>query len=162
MSKKISFCSLMAVLGALCLASTIILPTTKIFMFLFSTMFTYVCVEEYGIKYGLMTFAVICGIGFFILNNPLKIAVYFAFVGYYPVIKYIVEHSNLKIYLKWIVKIAIVLVAGIIGIIALKNFIDFKISEYLLLAGGVVVFIAYDIALTIGIKFYALKLRKHR
>ena len=92
MSKKLSFCSLMSVLGIISLAITLALPANKIFFYLLSTMFTYICVEEYGIKYGLMTFAVISVGGFLVLPEKLGVLAYAIAVGYYPAVKHFILH----------------------------------------------------------------------
>ena len=82
MTKKLTFCSLMAVLGILSLALSNFLQTNTIFLYLLSTMFTYICVEEHGIKYGLLTYAVISLAGFMLVTNKVSIIDYAIVVGY--------------------------------------------------------------------------------
>ena len=94
----------MAVLGIICLMLSNILQTSTIFLYLFSTLFTYICTEEHGIKYGILTYAVISLAGFMIVTDKPSIIAYIIVVGYYPVLKHIIDHFNIHKILKWILK----------------------------------------------------------
>lgn len=162
MTKKLTFCSLMAVLGILSLVLSNFLQTNTIFLYLLSTMFTYICVEEHGIKYGLLTYAVISLAGFMLVTNKVSIIAYAIVVGYYPVVKHIVEYFNVNKAIKWIIKITFALLVSTIAFAALKNLLTFHLHISVILAIGVFIFVVYDIFLTMGIKFYALRLRKFK
>ena len=69
MTKKITFCSMMAVFGILCLILSNIIPTNTIFLYLLSTMFSYIATEEHGVKYGLLTCTVIAFAGYILVEN---------------------------------------------------------------------------------------------
>ncbi|MBQ6908161.1 MAG: hypothetical protein IJQ28_07265 [Clostridia bacterium] len=160
MSKKIAFCSLMAALGIISLAITYVLPANKIFMYLLSTMFTYICVEEYGIKYGFMTFAVILAGGFLIAANKVGMIGYAIMVGYYPIVKHFIEHLSIKTNLKRGLKLLFSVFVLTVAFFVLKSLLTFDFPIYIVFIIGILIFIVYDIVLTMGIKFYALKLRK--
>lgn len=162
MTKKLTFCSLMAVFGILSLVLANILQSNTIFLYLLSTMFTYICVEEYGVKFGILTYAVITAAGFILVANKLSIVAYAVIVGYYPVIKHIIEHFNVSKAVKWIIKIEFVLIVSIIAFVLMKQFVAFELPVGFIFAVGIVIFVLYDIMLTMGIKFYALRLRKLR
>lgn len=162
MSKKISFCALMSVLGILSVLAANIITTNTVFLFLLSTLFTYIATEEYGIKYGLLTFAVITLISFFVYTNKISIGIYAIVVGYYPVIKHIVEHFNVSAVLKWIIKVSMVLIVSLIAFFVFRQLVLFELPPIIIFVAGIVIFVIYDIFLTMGIKFYALKLRKFR
>ncbi len=161
MTKKLTFCSLMAVLGILSLALSNILQTNTIALYALSTIFTYICVEEYGIKYGLLTYAVITLAGFIFAADKLSIIAYAIIVGYYPVVKHIIEHFEVNKILKWVIKITFILLVSSIALLILKSFIA-VINIPLIFAIGIGIFVVYDIVLTMGIKFYALRLRRFR
>ena len=162
MSKKISFCALMSVFGILCVFVANILTTNTIFLLLLSTLFTYISTEEYGIKYGLLTFAVITLVSYFIYANKITVGLYAVMVGYYPVIKHMVEHMNISMALKWFVKVLVIFIIALVSYWVFKQFVALKLPVVLIFVAGVAVFVIYDIFLTMGIKFYALKLRKFR
>ena len=166
MTKKLTFCSMMSVLGIICLMLSNILQANTIFLYLFSTLFSYISTEEYGIKFGLLTYAVISLAGFFIVADKLSIIAYIIVVGYYPVIKHIIDHFNIHKIIKWILKIVFALAIATVAIFILNIFFTEDISALLnsnlalLYTAGIAVFVIYDTVLAMGIKFYALRLRK--
>ena len=157
MTKKLTTCSLMAVLGILCLLVSNILQTNTVFLYLFSTLFVYICTEQHGIKYGLLTYAVISLAGFILVANKISIIAYAMVVGYYPVVKHIAEHFNINKPLKWILKITFAIAVSTLAFFVLKSFTAFNLNIGITYALGIFVFVVYDIALTMGIKYYALK-----
>lgn len=162
MTKKLTFCSLMAVFGILSLILANFLQSNTIFLYLLSTMFTYICVEEHGAKYGLLTYAVITLAGFMLVANKISIVAYALVVGYYPVIKHIIEHLNVNNVLKRVIKIAFILIVSSIAFVLLKQMVTFDLPVGLIFALGTVIFVVYDVVLTMGIKFYVLRLRNLR
>lgn len=161
MSKKISFCAMMAGLGILSLLASVIVTSNTIFFYLFSTLFTYICNEEYGKKYGFLTFVVITLAGFIIVPNKVSMGLY-ALVGYYPVIKHIIEHFDIPRQAMTLVKVAFASLVGVIAYFILRQFVVLEMSVGFAFLLAIILFILYDIALTVGIKFYVLKLRKFR
>ena len=162
MTKKITFCSMMSALGILCLLLSNIVQTNTIFLYLFSTLFIYICTEEYGIKYGLVTYAVVSLAGFMIVADKLSIISYIMVVGYYPVIKHIIDHFNINKILKWVLKLAFALGISTAALFMLKSMMPENLNLMLLYPAGVAVFVIYDIMLNVGIKFYVLRLRKFK
>ncbi len=162
MTKKLTFCSLMAVFGILSLVLANILQSNTIFLYLLSTMFTYICVEEYGIKYGLLTYAIITLAGLMLVANKVSIGAYAIMVGYYPVIKHMIEHFNINPNVKWIIKILFILMVSSFSFVLMKQIVTFDLPIGVVFTMGIVIFVIYDIVLTMGIKFYALRIRKLR
>lgn len=162
MTKKITFCSMMAVLGILCLVLSNLLQANTVFLYLFSTLFTYICVEEYGIKYGILTYAVISLAGFMLVADKASIIAYIIIVGYYPVVKHIIEHIEVNKAVKWVLKIAFAVIAATVAAFVLNMFITFGMNMTILYILGIAIFAVYDIVLAMGIKFYALRLRRFK
>lgn len=162
MTKKLTFCSLMAVLGILCLVLSNVLQANTIFLYLFSTLFTYICTEEYGLKYGLLTYAVISLASFMIVADKLSITAYVIIAGCYPIVKHIIEHINTSKPIKWILKIAYIISVASIAFAVVKKFLSFNFNPTIIFAMGILIFVLYDIALTMGIKFYVLRLRRFK
>lgn len=158
MTKKIAFCAMLSALGILSLILANVLQANTIFLYLFSTLFCYIATEECGLKYGFITYAVVTLLGFFLVANKMSMLGYAVMVGYYPVVKHVIEHWNLAKLWKWCLKL---LFAGVVSFFAYgiaKQLI--RLPFVLLLFGGAVLFVIYDMALTIGIRFYVLRLRK--
>ena len=153
---------MMAVMGIISVLATAIFPANTVFLFLFSTLFTYICVEEYGLRYGMLTYAVIAAVGVFILPDKITAIFYAAAVGYYPALKHIIERLTLPSAVKWIFKLLFAFAAGLISYAAVRAALTSKLPFALLFAAGLIVFVIYDFALTYGIRFYAFKLRKYR
>ena len=153
---------MMAVLGILCLVLSNVFQTNTIFLYLLSTMFTYICTEEHGVKYGLLTYAVITLAGFMTVANKAGIAAYAIVAGYYPVVKHIIEHLNISKLVKWVIKLVFAVVISSVAYWILKHFIVFNISLVFAFPAGAAVFIIYDIVLTLGIMFYTLRLRNFK
>lgn len=162
MTKKLTFCSMMAVMGILCLIISNILQVNTIFLYLFSTLFTYICTEEHGIKFGLLTYAVISLVGFMVVADKVSILSYIIIVGYYPVVKHIIDHFNINRYIKWGLKIIFALAVATLALFILKAYLPTDMNLKFLYPVGVAVFIIYDVMLAMGIKFYVLRLRKFK
>lgn len=162
MTKKLTFCSMLAVLGVLSILLSNILTSNTVFFYLFSTVFCYIATEEYGIRYGLITYAAITLLGFLLSANKISMAAYALIVGYYPILKHLIEHKLIKKPLRWLVKLLGISVIAGIASAALSPFLNLSASLYLLYPMGLVIFILYDIALEIAIKFYVVRLRKFK
>ncbi len=162
MTKKLTFCSMMAVLGILCLVLSNILQTNTIFLYLLSTLFTYICTEEHGIKYGFLTYAVISLAGFMIVVDKVSIIAYIIVVGYYPVVKHIIDHFNIHKIIKWLLKIVFAVAVATVALFILKAYLPADINLFFLYPLGIAIFVIYDIVLAMGIKFYAIRLRKFK
>lgn len=160
MSKKIAFCSMMAALGILTFVVSVIFTSNTVFLYLMSTLFTYVCTAEYGKKYGFLTYAVISIAAFMICANKVSVLAYAIVVGYYPIVKQYVEHMNINKTVKYAIKIIFAVVISLVAYYLLKGFVVLEFNLALIFAVGIIIFVVYDYVLTMGIKFYALKIRK--
>ncbi len=162
MTRKLTFCALLSVLGFLCLLLGNLFSWNTVFLVLCSTLFCYIATEEYGVRYGLMTYAVITLLGFLLVSNKLTMTAYGMIVGYYPVVKHLVEHHINQKWLRWVIKAAIVLSTAGLCYTFFQQLFTENLPTILLFAGGFVIFVIYDVMLTVGIRFYALRLRKHK
>ena len=162
MTKKLTFCSMMAVIGIICLMLSNILQTNTIFLYLFSTLFTYICTEEHGIKYGILIYAVISLAGFMIVADKVSIIAYIIVVGYYPIVKHIIDHFNINKIIKWIFKTIFAIAVATVALLILKAFLPEDLNLFFLYPAGIAVFVIYDIMLAMGIKFYVLRIRKFK
>lgn len=151
---------MMALLGILSLIAAAVLPTCKLFFYCFSTIFTYICTEEHGIKYGFLCYAVIAMCGFLLLPQKAAVAAYALILGYYPVIKHITERKISTRRARIFAKLAFVAASSALTAALLKLFTAFALPRAGIILLGLVVFAIYDRMLGEGIKFYALKSRR--
>lgn len=162
MTKKLTFCAMMSVMAILCLLLSNIMQTTTVFLYLFSTLFTYICTEEHGIKYGALTATVINLAGFMLVNQKSGIFAYIIIASYYPVVKHIIEHFDTKMYFKTLLKLLFALITATVTYFILKSLFTFAFPIFTMYIAGIIIFLIYDKALTAGIRFYVLKLRKYK
>ncbi len=153
---------MMAALGILSMLVTAVLTTNTVFFFLFSTLFTYICAEEYGKRYGLLVYFVISAVSLMLLPNKVSVAFYAAAVGYYPAIKLLIERTFTRSGLRWFLKFVFFGVAACISYFFIKALFTIELPFSLLVAFAAVLFLIYDFCLTIGIRFYIFRLRKHK
>ena len=151
---------MMALLGILSMIAAVWLPTCKLFFYCFSTLFTYICTEEHGVRYGLLTYAVISLCGFLIVPSKAAVAAYAAILGYYPIVKHITERRFSKRYVRAAVKYLFAALSSALTYALLRLFITVPFPRIAVILIGAAVFAVYDFALTEGIKFYALKFRR--
>ena len=159
MTKKLTFCAMLSVLGALCLLLANLLQTTTIFLYLFSTLFCYIATQEHGIRYGLVTYVTVTLLGFLLVADKISMMAYAA-IGYYPVLKHLIDHKVCRKAIRWIWKLGYVALLTAIACVFFRQLIAVELPLLPVLAIGVVVFIVYDIMLGMGIGFYALRLRQ--
>ena len=162
MSKKISFCAMMCVMAILCLMLSNIFQTTTIFLYLLSTLFTYIATEEHGIKYGFLTATVVNLAGFMFTGKTMGIISYIIIASYYPVVKHIIEHFEIKMIFKKILKLLYALATASTAYLMLKSLIILTLPLWVIYLSGIIIFLLYDKALDIGIKFYVIRFRKFK
>lgn len=153
---------MMALLGIISMLAAVWLPTCKLFFYCFSTLFTYICTEEHGIRYGLLTYAVISLCGFLIIPSKAAVAAYALIAGYYPVVKHITERRFSKRYVRVLLKLLFAVISSLLTYTLLSLFITVAFPRTAVIFAGIVIFAVYDIALSEGIKFYAMRFRSRQ
>lgn len=160
MTKKLTFCAMLAVMGAGCLLASNLLQSNTVFLYLFSTLFCYIATVEYGYRYGVMTATVVTVLGFLTVSNKISMAFYTGVAAYYPIIKHVTEHKLSNKALRWVLKLLWIALSAAAAYLILRQFLTVKLPLYLLFLGGMAVFVIYDIALTMGIRFYEYRLKQ--
>ena len=160
MTKKLTFCAMLSLMGALCLLLSNIFQTTTLFLFLFSTLFCYIATAEHGVRYGLMTYITITLLGFLLVGNKVTMTAYAIMVGHYPVVKYLIDRKINQKWIRWLVKLCWITLLATVCYLILKQFLVMDAALWLLYLLGLAAFVLYDIALEKGILFYAVRIRK--
>lgn len=160
LSKKLAFCAMMTALAVLCLALTNVLTTTTAFLCLFSTLFIMLSVLECGYKFGFLTYAAVCALGYMLAADKLMMAGYIAAVGYYPLLKRWIERRAWPIWGRRAVKLlCFVIVLAALWFLA---GVLFELHLPVWLAPlGLALCLLYDWCLSAGVRFYALHIRRH-
>ncbi len=161
-TKKITFCAMLSALGALSLIITNIFPTVTAFFYLFSTFFAYVATEEYGIRYGVATCAVITLLGFILVASKVDMIAYAVIIAHYPIVKHIIDHKVFSKVIRWIVKLCWVSLLSIVAYFIMVQFAPFEDALWLLYILLMAIVVLYDIVLERAIQFYAIRLRRFK
>ena len=149
-------------LGVISLLITNIFPTVTAFFFLFSTFFTYVATEEYGIRYGIATCAVITLLGFILVADFVTMIGYAVIITHYPIVKHIVDHKVFSKAIRWIIKLIWASLLSVVAYFIMVQFAPFEDALWLLYVLLMAVMVLYDIVLERAIMFYDIRLRKFK
>ncbi len=126
-------------------------------------------VVEFGQSFAVLIYVAVSIISLLLLGNKEAAIMYFAFFGYYPILKSILEKYT-KGFICWILKymifnVAMILSYFIVTKIFMISFEDVesfgKYALPLLLLAGNVVFAMYDIVLTRLVSIYLYRWRKN-
>lgn len=158
-------------LGGICLALTIIfmfggsfVPGIELTLFALSSLFTAVMLIEVGVGGSVLLFVAACLLGFFLIPNKVALVPYIGFFGYWPILKFYLEKINApagQIACKCAF-FALVLCVGLLGfhqlLASAVSLPDYPV--FLLIAGGIVLFLLYDYILTCLINWYYRRIRR--
>ena len=153
---------MLSALGVLSLLITNILPTVTAFFFLFSTFFTYIATEEFGIRYGIATCAVITLLGFVLVADFVTMLGYAIIITHYPIVKHIIDHKIFSKAIRWVVKLLWASLLSVAAYFVMVQFAPFEDALWLLYVLLMAVMVLYDIVLERAIGFYAIRLRKFK
>ena len=173
MKNNVSFkVSLGGIVSALCLVSmflTGIMPMLAYTLPALAGALLIIIVIEINMKWAFVTYASVGLLSIFITPDKEAAILFVLFLGYYPVLKSIIEKIKNR-YIEWIVKllcfnfsviIAYTLIINVFGMmVVFDEFGDFgQYTFAILLALANIVFVIYDIALTKAISSYINWLR---
>lgn len=160
-TKKITLCGVFAALAMVMLyiGGLTVADLTVVAVCALMTM---VIVIEAGIKYAWIYAAATAALALILLPNKIYAVEYICFAAVYPAAKLYFE--RLRALFAWPVKIS-VLDMMLMGCVFLAQRVFLLGDEYFPLSGltlliGTAFFVLYDIALTVCVTFYIVKLRK--
>lgn len=163
MAKRMAFSAILMALAVVCLYGATIAPSAKISLLALTSVFGAVSVAEYGPKYGVTHYVGVSLLSLLLIPSKMLVIVYIIFLGYYPVVKTLIERIG-KRWLEWIVKIAVFNLFLIIGYFVFKAFflpsiesavvdLALKYLPWVILALEVI-FVLYDYILSYIITYY--------
>ena len=158
-TRTISSVALGSALSLIFLYVLTVIPTLRIALCAVILVTAALTVVRCGKKAGIAQYAVTTVLAFILLPDKLFVGFYALFLGHYAVCKSLIEGLN-KLWLEWILKLVLINVCMLIAAVLLKLFLDFVFPGMLLAwFAGNVVFIIWDIALTVLIDFFVKRLR---
>lgn len=170
MAKKTAYVAVCIALSVVCLLLASTLPTARAALAAVSAVFGALVVCEFGHKLGWLHYAGVSILALLLLPNRLYALLYIGCVGYYPMLKLYIERLR-RLWLEWGIKLvlfALLAVGACLTGRALMAAGLLPASAGLLdgvwwLAGlaAFVIFIIYDVALSVVLGYYQTTLRKH-
>ncbi len=162
-SKKISLAAILSALSVVILLLGSVLETVTLSAAAIASLCIAVAVIELGKSYAFITYACTATLAFLLLPNKDPMLYFSCFFGYYPIIKKLTEYLNkpLGYLLKGLTFTAAYAFVAFIGI----KFIApqaLELLKYIFIVYPVVllVFYAFDYALTKLLRYYEINLRK--
>lgn len=170
--KQSSKCALGGIIAAL---SLVLLISVAIFPFMEYALpavagaLVILMVIETDKKWAFGVYCAVAILGLFLVPNKEVAIMYFAFFGYYPILKAMIE-SRLPSALSWIIKVGTFVATMVVSYAFMMRFMGVTIDETeefgmiaipILLGVGAFTFILYDIALTKMVMLYLMKWQKH-
>ena len=164
MTKKLATAAVLAALTTVFLCASVFLPTGRLTCLILSSFCILAAQVECGTRYSLLSYAVATLICVLFLSFKAQILAFFAFLGYYPIVKcYVEQLKNVK--LEWIVKIlffstVLVLLYFLAQYLLMPNMELGVIMNYifshipLIVIVAEIIFIIYDLLLTMLATYY--------
>lgn len=163
LSKKTAFLSILTVLCVLCMMLASFIKTNTIFFTLLASAFVFLGVYEYRISGGLCVYIASAVLGFLLVPDKNVIIFFAVFFGYYPILKTLTERIN-SFCGEWLLKLS----AGTAAFFFIyyfftKLFFSFEIKLPLavLYIAAAVLFVIYDKALSLFLKFYMIRIKPY-
>lgn len=167
-TKNLAFCAVISSLSLVLMLLTGLIPVgTYAFPCIAGILLSVVVIES-GYIFAFTTYFVVAIMSALLVADKEAALYYIAFLGFYPVLKGLIERIPLKI-VSWIIKFALfnfcVISAFFVSITLLsvpkESFVLFGMYlPWVFLVLGNIVFVVYDICLTRAISEYAVKWRK--
>ncbi|MBQ3403846.1 MAG: hypothetical protein IJG63_00305 [Oscillospiraceae bacterium] len=156
-TRKLSFCALMCAFSVAAMFLASVIPVGRLGIVGIACFFTIAAVIEAGKKGGLAVY--VCSAFLSFLLVPVKGAplIYTVFFGYYPIVKSFAEKRKSRV-LEWVIKIAVLNAAATLLLFVFKgliyDFVNLDRSIWLIILAFNVVFVIFDIGVSMVIDFY--------
>ncbi len=168
-SSKCALGGIIAALSLVLLISVAIVPFMEYALPAVAGALIILMVIETDKKWAFGVYCAVAILGLFLVPNKEVAIMYFAFFGYYPILKALIE-GRLPNALSWIIKVGTFVATMVVSYAFMMKFMGVTIDETeefgmvaipVLLGMGTLTFILYDIALTRMVMLYLIKWQKH-
>ncbi len=163
---KVAFGGIIGALSLACMFLTVF-PFTEMALPAVAGAVLMPVVLEIGAKWGLMVYAADALLALLIAPNMEAKVLFIAFFGYYPVLKAILERLNIR-WLEWLIKLVLFNVSMVVSYWLMMRFFGLPDDTFelfgvnlplVILAFANVVFLLYDLTLTVLVGAYIRRLR---
>lgn len=167
-AKKIAFCGVIAALEVVLMMMTSLIPVGTFAFPCLAGAVSVMIVIEYGWKWALSVFAVVSVLSFFLAGDKEAVLYYTLVFGYYPVYKNVIERCVKSRAFQYVLKFALFNAAAIASFYAATFLLSVPSEEFtffgvyvpfVFLVAGNVLFLLYDLALSVYINQYVVKFR---
>lgn len=168
-SSKCALGGIIASLSLVLLISVAIVPFMEYALPAVAGALIILMVIETDKKWAFGVYCAVAILGLFLVPNKEVAVMYFAFFGYYPILKALIE-GKLPSVLSWIIKVGTFVATMVVSYAFMMKFMGVTIDETeefgavaipVLLGAGTLTFILYDIALTRMVMLYLMKWQKY-
>lgn len=163
MVKRVTFSAIGIALTVIFLYAASVLSTGKLAALALSSLLCGVCICQYGIRYGMAVYIGSSILSLLLIPNRMFTIIYVLLIGYYPVIKLLIERLN-KIWLEWVLKVLffniilffLYMIFTIFFMPGLDSAIVTLALKYAgwIVVGMEVVFVLYDLAFSYMIGYF--------
>ncbi len=153
LKSKIAYLGVLLGLNQLFIILSSVIETNTIILFAAAALLVGVVIVEFGGKSGLLFYIASCLLGFFLSFNKFEFVTYVAFFGLYSYVKHLFETKILNKTALIFAKILFFNIALFVMYTAIRAFIPFKLTWWMILAGQIL-FIIYDYAFSMFINYY--------
>lgn len=174
LSRRIAFGGILSALSLLCMFLSGLFPFAEYTCPAAAGILLVALVIDFGRKTACIAYAAVAFLSFFITSNKEAAVLFLFFLGYYPILKSLLEQVSSRV-LEWVLKLAcfnlmiilaywiIIRFLGLTDVLESIRLGGFEIAAqyavYVLLALGNITFILYDMALSRLILVYCQILR---
>lgn len=168
-SAKTAMGGMIAALSLTIMLLTAVVPYLQYALPAMSGALLVLMVIEINKKWALCTYAAVSILSFLILPNKEAAMVYFAFFGFFPILKPLLESKIKSNKLCWLIKAIVFNITAVASYIVIINVFGIPLEEMeefgkwgvpILLAMGNVMFVLYDICITRLVTLYIHKWQK--
>ena len=155
MTKKIAFSGVCTAMALVFMLLTALLPVNTLFLLCVSTVFIPLVLIKCGKTYAVCALIASAALVFIFVPDKI-LCLEFALLGAYTLCKSLIEKIGV-LWAEWAIKLA-----AYFAVALTVTFLLFKTLEGALwiVAAGAVIFIIYDIALSVGISYISKKIKK--
>lgn len=159
-TRTISFVAVCSALSVVLLYVMSVMPTMKIAICAVVSVATAVTVIRCGKKAGAVQYVVSAVLALLLIPEKGIAAVYAIFIGHYAVCKSVIEGLN-RLWLEWVLKLILFNLCFAVAYLLMITLtgVELPVGTAILFAGGNIVFIIYDMALTVLIDFIVKRTR---
>ncbi len=160
---KLALAAMFAALGTLFLFVTALFPHGTVALLCITSACVAFAVMECGFRYGILSYIAISVLGFLITpDKSIVLWEFILFLGYYPLIKYLIERLN-RLPVEWLIKVCCFAAASAALLWLFQNVLVLPLPEALpstvYILGGVILLCIYDYALSLVLSFYQNRLK---